>query len=147
MMLGSKGILPPMIHGLLRISCSRNPENIRNPPCSGYFLMFYGSQSHAFSCKHETHNLLTLVSLHKIKRLRNSSGVGLEIRDCDYRRTKYRKMYDEGEHFSIFCTDVGVRTNSKPTPDEFRNRLLHKMNCFKPSLETVHATHLTQLPF
>ena len=66
MMLGSKGILPPMIHGLLRISCSRNPENIRNPPCSGYFLMFYGSQSHAFSCKHETHNLLTLVSFHVI---------------------------------------------------------------------------------
>ena len=26
MMLGSKGILPPMIHGLLRISCSRNPK-------------------------------------------------------------------------------------------------------------------------
>ena len=25
-MLGSKGILPPMIHGLLRISCSRNPK-------------------------------------------------------------------------------------------------------------------------
>ena len=51
-----------MIHELLRISCSRNPKNIRNPPCSGYFLMFYGSQSHAFSCKHEKHNLLTLVS-------------------------------------------------------------------------------------
>ena len=31
MMLGSKGILTPMIHGLLRISCSRNPKNIRNP--------------------------------------------------------------------------------------------------------------------
>ena len=26
MMLGSKGILTPMIHGLLRISCSRNPK-------------------------------------------------------------------------------------------------------------------------
>ena len=25
-MLGSKGILTPMIHGLLRISCSRNPK-------------------------------------------------------------------------------------------------------------------------
>ena len=61
-MLGSKGTLTPMIHGLLRISCSRNPENIRNPPCWGYFLMFYGSQGHAFSCKHEMHNLLTLVS-------------------------------------------------------------------------------------
>ena len=62
MMLGSKGILPPMIHGLLRISCSPNPKNIRNPPCSVYFLMFYGSQNHAFSCKHEKHNLLTLIS-------------------------------------------------------------------------------------
>ena len=61
-MLGSKSILTPMIHGLLRISCFRNPKNIRNPPYSGYFLMFYGSQSHAFSCKHEMHNLLTLVS-------------------------------------------------------------------------------------
>ena len=39
-MLGSKGILTPMIHGLLRISCSRNPKNIRNSPGSGYFLMF-----------------------------------------------------------------------------------------------------------
>ena len=66
MMLGSKGILPPMIHGLLRISCSRNPKNIRNPPYSGCFLMFYGSQSHAFSCKHETHNLLTLISYNLI---------------------------------------------------------------------------------
>ena len=26
-MLGSKGILTPMIHGLLRISCSRNPTD------------------------------------------------------------------------------------------------------------------------
>ena len=25
-MLGSKGILPHMMHGLLRISCSRNPK-------------------------------------------------------------------------------------------------------------------------
>ena len=61
-MLESKGILPPMIHGLFRISCSRNPKNIRNPPYSGYFLMFYGFQNHAFSCKHEKHNLLILVS-------------------------------------------------------------------------------------
>ena len=29
---------------------------------NGYFLMFCGSQSHAFSCKHEKHDLLTLVS-------------------------------------------------------------------------------------
>ena len=61
-MKASKSILTLMIYGLLRISCSRNPKNMRNPPYSGYFLMFYGSQSHAFSCKHETHNLLTLVS-------------------------------------------------------------------------------------
>ena len=67
--LGSKGILTPMIHGLLRISCSRNPKNIRNSPCSGYFLMFYGSQSHAFSCKHETHNLLPLVSYYILKKI------------------------------------------------------------------------------
>ena len=31
MMLGSKGILPPMIPGLLRAIRSRNPQNIRNP--------------------------------------------------------------------------------------------------------------------
>gem|GEM_PF-6893520 len=62
MMWGSKGILTPDNHGLLRTLCSRNPKNIRNPPCSGYFLMFCGSQSHAFTCKHETHDLLTLVS-------------------------------------------------------------------------------------
>ena len=36
-----------MIHGLLRISCSRNPANIRNPLIyyvNRYFLMFGGSQ-------------------------------------------------------------------------------------------------------
>ena len=57
--------MPPDTYGLLRTLCSRNPKNIRNPPYSGFFLMFYGSQSHAFSCKHETHDLLTLVSYHK----------------------------------------------------------------------------------
>ncbi len=39
-------ILPTMIHGLLRISCSRNPANIRNPLIyyvNRYFLMFGGS--------------------------------------------------------------------------------------------------------
>lgn len=61
-MLGSKGILPTDAYGLLRTLCSRNPKNIRNPPYSGYFLMFYGSQSHAFSCKHETHDLGTFAS-------------------------------------------------------------------------------------
>ncbi|MBS5646062.1 MAG: hypothetical protein KHW67_01190, partial [Lachnospiraceae bacterium] len=29
---------------------------------NGYFSVFCGSISHAFSCKHETHDLLTLVS-------------------------------------------------------------------------------------
>ena len=32
---------------------------------NGYFSVFCGSISHAFSCKHETHDLLTLVSNHK----------------------------------------------------------------------------------
>ena len=31
---------------------------------NGYFSMFCGSISHAFSCKHEMHDLLTLVSLY-----------------------------------------------------------------------------------
>ena len=67
MIAASKGILTPDTYGLLRTLCSHNPKNIRNPPYSGYFLMFYGSQSHVFSCKHETHDLLTLVSYyHKI---------------------------------------------------------------------------------
>ena len=66
MMLGSKGILPPDTYGLLRTLCFRNPKNIRNTPCSGCFLMFCGSQSHAFSCKHEMHDLLTLVSYYRI---------------------------------------------------------------------------------
>ena len=34
-------------------------------------------------------------------------------------------MYDASEHFSIFCTDVGVRTNAKLTPEAFSNRLYH----------------------
>ena len=50
-----------MIHGLLRISCSRNPKT---PQIHCYFSVFCGSISHAFSCKHETHDLLTLVSSH-----------------------------------------------------------------------------------
>ena len=29
---------------------------------NGYLLMFNGSQSHDFSCKHENHDLLTLAS-------------------------------------------------------------------------------------
>ena len=37
---GSKGILTSDTYGLLRTLCSRNPKNIRNPPYSGYFLMF-----------------------------------------------------------------------------------------------------------
>ena len=48
-----------MIHGLLRISCSRNPKT---PQIHCYFSVFCGAISHAFSCKHETHDLLTLVS-------------------------------------------------------------------------------------
>ena len=104
MMLGSKGILSPMIHGLLCISCPRNPKNIRNPPYSGYFLMFYGSQSHAFSCKHETHNLLTLVSCHLVKLLARSLLFRQRYRNSylclffcikgkfSFRRTLERKM-------------------------------------------------------
>ena len=64
-MLVSKGILTPMIHGLLRISCSRNPKTPQSAHFStknGYFSVFCGSISHAFSCKQETHDLLTLVS-------------------------------------------------------------------------------------
>ena len=43
MMLGSKGILTPMIHGFLRTLCSRNPKNIRNS------LIFLRKMA-AFSC-------------------------------------------------------------------------------------------------
>ncbi len=38
--------------------------NIRNSPYWATFSCFCGSQSHVFSCKHETHDLLTLVSLY-----------------------------------------------------------------------------------
>ena len=41
-MLGSKGILTPMIHGLLRISCSRNPKT---PQIRSFFyekLLLFG---------------------------------------------------------------------------------------------------------
>ena len=47
MMPGSKGCFDPMIHRLLRISCSRNPANIRNPLIyyvNRYFSVFYGAQ-------------------------------------------------------------------------------------------------------
>ena len=51
-----------MIHGLLRTLCSRNPTNIQSPPYRAPFSCLFGSQSHAFSCKHETQDFLTLVS-------------------------------------------------------------------------------------
>ena len=55
----------------LRTFCSRNPKNIRNPPRSGYFLMFCGSQSHICSGKHEKYDLLTLVSNYWIRNARH----------------------------------------------------------------------------
>ena len=61
-MLGSKGFLPPAAYGLLRISCSRNPKNIQNPPDRATFSCFFGSQSHVLACKHVIHDLLTLAS-------------------------------------------------------------------------------------
>ena len=68
------------------------------------FLMFYGSQSHAFSCKHETHNLLTLVSCHLVKLLARSLLFRQRYRNSylclffcikgkfSFRRTLERKM-------------------------------------------------------
>jgi hypothetical protein len=61
MMSGSKGILLLVCgvydtNGLLRTRCFHNPENIRNPPLSGFFLIFCGFQGHDFSCKHEIHD-------------------------------------------------------------------------------------------
>ena len=77
-----------MIHGLLRISCSRNPKNIRNPPYSGCFLMFYRSQSHAFSCKHETHDLLTLISFYQMIVVLKRGGLGFyDILIAEHLRT------------------------------------------------------------
>ncbi len=66
MMLGSKGFLPPDAYGLLRISCSRNPKNIQNPPYRATFSCFFGSQSHVLTCKHVIHDLLTLASCYVI---------------------------------------------------------------------------------
>ena len=70
-MLGSKGILTPMIHGLLRISCSRNPKT---PQIRSFFYekwLLFGvlrvPSSKALSCKHERlFDLLTLASYYKI---------------------------------------------------------------------------------
>ena len=44
---------------------------------NGYFSMFCGSISHAFSCKHEMHDLLTLVSLYNAGKA-DSSILGAE---------------------------------------------------------------------
>ncbi len=61
---------------MIRISpCLRTPEILKHlksahfSPKNGCFSVFYGSQSHAFSCKHETHDLLTLVSYMMYERL------------------------------------------------------------------------------
>ena len=61
-------ILQRMIHGLLRISCSRNPKT---PQIRSFFYekwLLFGVlrvNKSCFSCKHETHDLLTLVSSQK----------------------------------------------------------------------------------
>ena len=50
-MLGSKDILVPMIHGLLRISCSRNPKTPQIRSFStkkGYFSVFAGQNKSCF---------------------------------------------------------------------------------------------------
>ena len=54
-----------MIHGLLHIHTLAILKHLKSAHFStknGYFSVFCGSISHAFSCKHETHDLLTLVS-------------------------------------------------------------------------------------
>ena len=55
MMLGSKGLLTPMIHGLIRISCSSNPKNTSNPLIflrkMAAFWCFGGSTGQKSSCK------------------------------------------------------------------------------------------------
>lgn len=46
---------------------SHNPKTLRIRSFftkNGYFLVFFVSRGLAFSCKHETHNLLALVLLH-----------------------------------------------------------------------------------
>ena len=52
--------------GFLRVSRSRNPENIRNPLIflrkMAAFSCFAETQSRVFSCRHEIHDLLTLIS-------------------------------------------------------------------------------------
>ena len=67
MMLGSKAFDPMIPTDFFAFHA---PEILKHSKFAhfsaknGYFLMFCGSQSHTFSCKHEMHDLLTLVSCH-----------------------------------------------------------------------------------
>ena len=68
MMLGSKASAPmmPSDFSSFRAPKIRKTFEIRSFFYkNGYFLMFSGSQSHDFSCKHENHDLLTLASCYK----------------------------------------------------------------------------------
>ena len=48
-------------HESLRASRSRDSKIIRNPPYRATYSWLFGALPHAFSCKHETHELWTLV--------------------------------------------------------------------------------------
>ena len=58
-----------MRHGLLRTSRSRKPKTPKRSHFSaknGSFSVFFGSSRYIFSCKHEKHIYLTLVSSYTI---------------------------------------------------------------------------------
>ena len=63
--LESKGFAPMMLTDFFAFHAPEILKYSKSAHFStknGYFLIFYESQSHAFSCKHEMHDLLTLAS-------------------------------------------------------------------------------------
>ena len=62
MMLESKGILPHDATDCSALRASTILKIFKIRPNRAAFSCFYGSQSHVYSCKHESHDLLTLAS-------------------------------------------------------------------------------------
>ena len=67
MMLESKGILPHDATDCSALRASTILKIFKIRPNRAAFSCFYGSQSHVYSCKHESHNLLTPASCNMYK--------------------------------------------------------------------------------
>ena len=127
MMLGSKGILTPMIPGLLRAMRSRNPQSICNPLIflrkMATYSCFGGPQGQNSSCKQAcvgVLDLLTLVSFY--------SPI-TSISAAAYTASDSRPVSDSYIRIIPLCNPHPLRhRRSLPRCSE-KHRLLHRRPC------------------